>query len=320
MKKAGIVKTKVADGRYEIGWEVSQLTAADFNAIATPIIGIQINNDADFLIQRMHVYEFGAAGAQAILSPLYTMQVKDSSTGNVFYLQPGSPYHIAQVPYIPNTTTKGLPLGRFGMNGKGLPAPYLMRRASSAFITFTKASGAPAVTGDVYVVFEGIRIYTGEREPVPATIEGYNTPYSWAGQLVVPGSLAAGVQNLGTITMAGPGLGKYVLKDCTLATSAGPVNVNGYALPSDACLGFQVQDTRTQQKLWARNPSPLTGLAPFMPGFCLTGSGQGLPWLWPRYIEGQDQLAITIFGDPTAFTGGTPGTIDLSFNGVCIYG
>lgn len=320
MKRAGIVKTKIAEGRYELGWEVGWLSAAAFNAAATPIVGIQINNDADFLITKIHAYDFGAAGAKFLFPASYTWQVKDSSTGNVFYRTPANIYHLAQVPYIPRTAVSGSPLGRFQMNDKGLPAPYLLRRASSAFLTFSKAAGAPTITGDCLVVFEGFRIYPGEKEPVPQSIEGYNSPYAWSGQLVVADGLPGGFQNLGTITMAGPGEGKYVLKDATLAGTSAPVAVGGYLPTVDAVLGFQIQDSRQQQKLWARmgtNPNPI---GQYMPGFALTGGGGGTPWVWPRYVEGQDQISVVVFGDPASFTGGNPGTIDISLNGVCIYG
>jgi hypothetical protein len=319
MKRSGIVKTKIAEGRYELGWEVGALSAAAFNAAGTPIIGIQVNNDADFLVQKVHVYEFGAAGSKFILDPAYSMQIKDSASGNVFYRQPGSPYHLAQMPYIPRTAIAGNNFGRFGMNDKGMPAPYLLRRACSAFIEFSKLAGAPAVVGDVYVVFEGFRIYPGEREPVPASIEGYNTPFAWSAQVAIPNGLAAGLQALGNVALPGPGLGKYILKDFTVAASGTPVAVGGYLPTPDCVLGFQVQDTRQQQKNWARNPNPLPA-GVLMPGLCLSGSGMGLPWVWPRYLDGQDQILLTIFSDPAAWTGGNPGTLDVSFNGVCIYG
>lgn len=319
MKRAGIVKTKIADGRYELGWEVGFLASATFNAQGTPIVGIQISNDADFLVQKIHVYDFGNAGAVFLLDPLYTMQVKDSASGNVFYRTPASPYHLAQVPYIPRSAVKGLPLARFLMGEKALPAPYLLRRSNSAFVTFSKGAGAPAITGDCLVVFEGFRIYPGEKEPVPQEIQGYNTPYSWGGQLAVANGLAAGMQKLGSIVMPGPGEGKYVLKDATVTSTATPVAVGGYFPTPEAVLGFQVQDTRTQQKLWARMTTP-PSYGQFMPGFAFCGLGAGLPWVWPRYIDGQDQIQVDVFGDPASFTAGNPGTIDVSLNGVCIYG
>ncbi len=320
MKRAGIVKTSIAPGRYELGWEVGFLSAADFNAAASPIVGIQVNNDADFFITKIHAYDFGAAGAKFLFDPAYTWQIKDSSTGNVFYRSPANIYHLAQVPYIPRTAILGNPLGRFQMSDRGLPAPYLLRRASSAFLTFTKAAGAPAIVGDCLVVFEGFRIYPGEKEPVPDTISGYNTPYAWAGQAPIPNGLGAGFQKLATLTMPGPGEGKYVLKDMTVASTGTPVAVGGYLPTPDCVLGFQIQDTRQQQKLWARmgtNPSPF---GQFAPGLAFTGAGGGNPWVWPRYVEGQDQIQVDIFGDPASFTGGNPGSIDISLNGVCIYG
>ncbi len=195
-----------------------------------------------------------------------------------------------------------------------------MRRASSAFLTFTKGAGAPAITGNCLVVFEGYRIYPGEKEPVPQFVEGYNSFYAWSGQLVVANGLAAGFQKLGSVTMAGPGEGKYVLKAASCGSSAAPVAVGGYFPTPEAVLGFQVQDTRAQMKLWARmgtNPDPV---GQYMPGFAFCGSGGGLPWAWPRYVEGQDQITVEVFGDPASFTGGNPGTIDISLNGVCIYG
>jgi hypothetical protein len=187
-------------------------------------------------------------------------------------------------------------------------------------MTFTKATGAAAITGDCLIVFEGFRIYPGEKEPVPQDIQGYNTPYSWGGQLVIPNGLGAGMQKLGSLLLPGPGEGKYVLKDCTIATTGTPVAVGGYLPTPDCVLGFQVQDSRQQQKLWARmgtNPSPI---GQYMPGMALTGGGGGLPWVWPRYVEGQDQVQVDVFGDPASFTGGNPGTLDFSLNGVCIYG
>jgi hypothetical protein len=320
MKRAGIVKTKIVNGRYELGWEVGFLSAAAFNAAASPIVGIQINNDADFFVQKVHAYDFGDAGAKFLFDPKYTWNIKDSATGNEFYRTPASPYHLAQVPYIPRSAVSGEALGRLQMNDKGLPAPYIMRRASSAFITFTKGAGAPAIIGDCLVIFEGFRIYPGEKEPVPQEIIGYNTPYAWAGQITIPNGLAAGFQKLGTVVLAGPGEGKYVLKDASIRTTGTPVAVSGYLPTPDAVLAFQVQDSRNQQKLWARmgqNPSPF---GQYMPGFCLTGSGGGLPWVWPRYVEGQDQITLEVFGDPASFTGGNPGILDISLNGVCIYG
>lgn len=322
MKRAGIVKTKVADGRYELGYEVGYLSAAAFNATGTPIVGITVNNDADFLVQRIHVMEFGAAPSFIILPSTYTMQVRDSATGNVFYRTPANPYHLAQMPFFPGyaPTAGGFqPVGRFAMNDKGLPAPYLMRRASSSYIEFSKAAGAPAITGDMLVVYEGFRIYPGQKDPVPLTIEGYNTCYSWGGQVAVPNGLPGGLQLLASATLAGPGQGKYVLKDFTLASTGIPATVNGFRPPADAILGIQVQDTRTEQKLWARMPNG-PAIGQYMPASVLTGGGTGFPWVWPRYIEGQDQMVVNIFGDPSAWAGGNPGTIDLSFNGVCIYG
>ncbi len=331
MKRAGIVKTKIADGRYETAWEVGFLSAADFNAAPTPIVGISINNDADFLIQKIHCYDFGPQGANILFDARYTWNIKDSSTGNVFYRTPASPYHLAQVPYITNLGGPQLPWGRIVMNEKGLPTPYIMRRASSAFVTFTKGAGAPAITGNCLVVFEGFRIYPGQKEPVPQVIEGYNTPFAWSGQLDASAITSGGFQKLGDIVMAGPGEGKYVLKDASLTSTSAILAVQNYSgyignlQPTvDAVVGIQVQDTREGMKLWARmgtNPDPV---GQYMPGYCFTGAGGGLPWVWPKFLEGTDQITVSIFGDPANFVSGSgaghPGIIEVSLNGVCIYG
>jgi hypothetical protein len=193
-----------------------------------------------------------------------------------------------------------------------------MRRGSSAFFEFTNPSGY-VFTGDLYVVLEGYRLYTGAKDPIPSAIKGQCEPFVWNGSLVVPNGLAAGLQNLGTVSMPGPDQNRYILKAGAIFATGTPAAVGGVTLYPEDVLLMNAYDTYQQNKLWARVSTP-PPYGQFMPAKCFVNGGPGAPWAWPRFIQGTDQLYFQLWGDPSAWVGGNPGTIELQFTGVRIYG
>lgn len=310
------VKTQIAPGRKEVGWEVGWLPIAQANATPNPVIGITINNDADFLVTGAWLMQAGQAGAPITLPSQVVGQFRDSGTGNIFSRQPGSPQGFVRMPYVPGSPAAN---GRFVSNKNGWRAPYVMRRASSVF--FEMASQGYVFLGDLYLVLEGFRVYPGQDEPVPEDITGYAEPFCWNGTINVPGGLGAGVQKIGTIGMKGLDKNKYLLTRAAVVAS-GTVTAVGAALlqPEDVVL-LNVYDTYQQNKLWARLTAPGNAVVPgqFMPAKVLTGGGTGEEWPWPRYVNGQDTIFVDIFTDPSAWVGGAPGTIEIQLNGLRAY-
>jgi hypothetical protein len=309
------VLTALAEGRKELGWEAGYLSQANANATANPVLGITVNNDADFAGIRAYLLQVGPAGAGAPIPPSVTLQIRDSATGDVFMRVPGSPSGFLTQPYNPGSPQSS---GRFVMAPAGWPAPHIMKRGSSVFFEVSNPTGY-VFTGDLYMVYEGYRVYTGEMEPVPATIKGQAEPFSWNGQITIPAGLPAGQQLLGVLTMAGLDANRYILKNAAILATNNPAAVGGVQLfPEDVFL-IQISDTYQQNKLWGRVSSP-PAFGQFFPAKCLTLGGTGAPWAWPRFVQGSDTIFVTLFGDPSAWTGGTPGTVEVQLNGVRIYG
>jgi len=315
------VLTAISEGRKELGWESGYLSLADANSTASPILGITVNNDADFVGKRAYLFQCGPAGAGIPVPPSVTFQIRDSATGDTFLRTPGSPAAFLTQPYNPGSQ---LSTGRFLMADKGWPAPHILKKGSTAFFEINNPTGYVFV-GDLYMVYEGYRLYAGESEPVPPTIKGQVEPFSWNGSLVVPGGLAAGQQILGVITMQGLDSNRYILKNASIVATGIPnpvvpagATVPVQLFPEDVLL-VQIQDTYQQNKFWGRVSSPPMA-GQFFPAKALTVGGTGAPWAWPRFVQGSDTIFATIYGDPAAWAGSAPGTIELQLNGVRIYG
>lgn len=309
------VLTAVAEGRKELGWEIGFLSQANANASASPVIGITVNNDADFMAIRPYLFQSGPAGAGIPVPPQVTIQVRDSATGDVFFRQPGTSLGFFTASYQPGSPYSS---GRFVESPKGWPAPHIMKRGSSAFFEISNPTGYTFV-GDVYMVYEGYRVYTDEADPVPATIKGHAEPFCWNGSIIIPNGLGAGLQILGTITMPGLDQNRYVLKNAAIFANGAPSAVGGVTLFPEDVLLVNLSDTYQQNKLWARVSTP-PGYGQFMPAKALVGGGPGAPWAYPRFVQGTDTIYIQIVGDPSAWVGGNPGTIEFQLNGVRIYG
>jgi hypothetical protein len=310
------VLTAVVDGRKELGWECGYLSLASANANASPVIGITVNNDADFIGIRAYLLQVGVAGAGIPIPPSVTVQVRDSATGNTFLRQPGAPSGFFTQPYNPGSPQSS---GRFITAPLGWPAPHIMKRGSSAFFEISNPT-AYTFVGDLYMVYEGYRVYTGENDPVPATIKGQAEPFSWNGTVTPGNGLAGGLQSLGVITMPGLDQNRYILKSASITATGTPAAVGGVQLFPEDVLLIQVQDTYQQNKLWGRVSTP-PAYGQYFPAKCLTQGGTGAPWPWPRFVQGTDTIFVNLFGDPNAWTAGnTIGTIEVQLNGVRIYG
>lgn len=317
----GAVLLDVSKGRRLLGYEVGYVAAA---GLSSPnfTLAVVLNNDADFVVKRMMLVQFGAAGCEVVIPRSVTAQIRDSATGNVMFRQPGSFNSFGIVPYFPHPSANGAGQdGRAVMNREGLPAPYLMRRGSSAFIEIFNPAGY-VFTGDLYVMFEGFYVYpstTGEdNDAVPTQIKGYCLPFSWNGTRVVPVNAVAGVNSLGTIEMLGPGVGHFILKTASISATTGlPSAVNTGQPTAGDVLGVSVRDTRENSKTWQHVTSP-PALGAYMPGSFLTVGGVSAPWAHPRYMGGTDKIFVDLFGDTTAWPGNTPGTVEVELNGVFI--
>jgi hypothetical protein len=311
-----LVQLDIAKGRKELGWEIAYV-ALDGTTTASPTLSCVINNDADFVARSMMIAMWGVNGA-TILPPLgTTIQVRDSGTGNVMFRTPGNPMGFMGQPASGAQAFNG----RFAANKMALPCPYLIRRGSSVFFEVQNAAGN-TWHGDMFVGLEGFRVYPGQDDPIPQKITGYALPFSWNGPLVVPGSLGAGVQKLGTIDMQGPGVGHFFLKYAAVFATAMPneVTLNGLSFQPapDDCLALQLTDTQLN-KLWIHNATPTTvGNGQYAPASFVTKGGTGFPWEQPRYLSGVDKMLVDVYGDPTAFRGGTPGTVEVQLNGVWV--
>jgi hypothetical protein len=309
------VLTQLAPGRRELGFECGYLSLADANASASPVIGITVNNDADFVAVRPMLLQSGPAGAGIPVPPSVTLQIRDSATGHTFYRQPGSALGFLAQPYAPGSPQSS---GRFVSNHLGWPAPHVLKRASSVFFEISNPTGYVFV-GDLYLVYEGYRLYSNEKEPVPDTITGQVEPFDWNGTLVVPNGLSAGLQIIGTITMPGTDQDRYVLKAAAINATGVPSAVGGVTLFPEDVLLMQVKDTYQQNKQWARVSTP-PPYGQYMPAKAFVGGGPGAPWAWPRFVQGTDTIYIDLVTDPSAWVGGNPGTIEFHLIGDRIYG
>lgn len=309
----GIVKVEIAKGRRELGWEVGYsaqggLTTKSFSPAIT------LNNDADFVAKRAWIGQFGT---NLQLDPRITVQMRDSTTGQVFFRQAGVASGLcAQAPVGPAQQGTGIQWSRFAANWLGLPAPYTIRRGSSVFFEFTNPSGL-TIPGDIIFGFEGFRVYPGSVEDVPDNIEGYALPFVWNGTLAVSSSATNAVVKLGTITMPGLGNGHYVLKYGQCFTTALPTGVESSDVTPDCFLGMQIYTTKNQSKRLVHVTTPPT-VGDFMPVSFFTGGGPGFPWFQPVYLAGTDTIFIDVYGNTTWFAGNTPGTIELQLNGVYV--
>lgn len=312
---AAQVLTNVANGRRELGWEVGYLPLATANGSASPVIGITVNNDADFVAVRPYLIQAGVAGAGIPIPPSVTIQVRDSATGDTFFRQPGAALGFFAQPYSPGSPQSS---GRFVTNQEGYPAPHIMKRGSSVFFEISNPTGYTFV-GDLYVVYEGYRVYTAEADPVPSVIKGQVEPFCWNGTLAVPNGLPAGLQALGVIVMPGLDQNRYVLKKGAILATGAPSAVGGVQLFPEDVLLMQVTDTYQQNKQWMRVSTP-PAYGSFMPAKAFTQAGPAGGWAWPRFMQGTDQIYCYLYGDPSAWVGGNPGTIEVQFNGVRIYG
>jgi hypothetical protein len=310
-----LVTLDIAKGRKELGWEVAYV-ALDGTTTASPTLSCVINNDADFVARSMQIAMFGANGATIIPPKGVTVQVRDSATGNVMYRTPGSAQGFMSYP------ASAAPFGgRFCSNDRALPCPYLIRRGSSVFFEIQNFAGG-TWHGDMFVGMEGFRIYPGQSDPIPQKITGYALPFCWNGPLVIPDGQPVGVQKLGTIDMQGPGVGHFFLKYAAI-TATGQVNtvaLNGLTIQpaADDVLALQLTDTQLN-KLWVHNSSPTTvGNGQYAPASFITKGSVGYPWGQPRYLSGVDKMLVDVYGDPAAFVGGNPGTIEVQLNGVWV--
>lgn len=310
-----VVLTELAAGRRELGWEVGYLSQANANATASPVIGITVNNDADFVAVKPTLYQTGVAGAGIPVPPSVTLQIRDSATGNVFMRQPGAASGFLCQPYNPGSPYSS---GRFVRAAKGWPAPHILKRGSSVFFEVSNPTGYEFV-GDLNLVYEGSRFYAGQTEPIPKSIQGQVEPFCWNGTLVVPNGLDAGLQNLGNIVMPGLDQNRYVLTEGAIIATGTPAAVGGVQMFPEDVLLMQVQDTYQQGKLWARVSTP-PAYGQFMPAKAFVGGGIGAPWAWPRFVQGTDTITVTLYGDPSAWEDSEPGTIEVQLHGVRIYG
>jgi len=309
----GIVMLDIAKGRRELGWEIGY-AAVNGGAAANPVLSVVLNNDADFVVKNFYLQLFGASGAQVWLPKSMTAQVRDSATGNVMFRTPGYPYGLFSPP-----ASMAQVNGRFVSNSLGLPAPYLMRRGSSAFIEISNPL-AVGFVGDLYCGFEGFRIYPGQEDPVPDKIPGYALPFTWNGRLNF-GPLAPGFQKLTpTFEMAAPGVGHFLLKTASISAT-GVVNTvthDGitFTPSADDIFGVQVRDTQ-QNKEWVHS-SVFPAVGEIMPFSFLSKGATSAPWVHPRYMGGQDKIFVDLYCDPASFAANTPGTVEVQLNGVWI--
>ncbi len=316
----GAVILDIAKGRRLLGYEVGFVAVAG-TAPVSPTIAIVLNNDADFVAKRITLVQFGNAGCEVVLPRSVTAQVRDSATGMVFFRQSGSFASFGSVPAINGAANGAGYNPRFVMNKEGLPAPYLMRRGSSAFIEISNPA-AYSFTGDLYAILEGFYVYPSangeDNDPVPNQIKGYCLPFSWNGSLVVATAATAGVRKLGTIEMLGPGVGHFILKTGAISSTAGnPAAVNSGVLKADDVLALNIYDTREQSKRW-QHLTTVPAAGQFMPASALTCGGISAPWAHPRYMGGTDKIFCDVYGDGTAWTGNAPGTLELQLNGVWV--
>jgi hypothetical protein len=316
------VMTAVAAGRRELGWEVGFLLKATANASASPILGITVNNDADFVATRAYILQVGANGAGAPVPPNITVQIRDSATGNTFARIPAAAWGIFIRPDLPASTVSP---GKQIAAPLGWPAPYVMKKGSSVFFEITNPGNAYTFVGDLVVVLEGYRVYTAETDPVPDTLSGQVEPFVWNGVITVPNGLAAGVQILGQVAMPGLDQNRYVLKSGYIQAQTGVPNTvvgaDGQTihLSPDDVLQIQISDTYQQNKLWGRVSTP-PSYGQFFPAKCFTVGGTGHPWAYPRFVQGTDTIFVTLVGDPAAWSAGNPGVIEVGLVGARIYG
>lgn len=323
----GVVQVDIAKGRRELGWEIGYGDldgATDLNPVTT----FTVNNDADFVATRLWAglwSNTAVTGQSGALPPQVKCQLRDARTGKTYFLQParldgiaamsmGGLAAAAVVGVRPNAVLPPLVNTVYG-----LPAPIVIRKASSMFVEFTVPAGF-TWPGDLYMGLEGFRVYPGQADPIPATIAGAASTYLWNGT-ITPGALGAGLQKIGTISMTGPGEGRYVLKGGSLTSTVAPSAQATYVPKFEDVALVNVRDSAQQAKQWVRVTNPIPVIpGQVMPASFLTAGGLGLPWAQPRYLDGKDTIFVDVWTDPSLFPGGNVGEVECQFKGVYVPG
>ncbi|MDE2040556.1 MAG: hypothetical protein KGO96_13775 [Elusimicrobia bacterium] len=306
----GVIVTDIAKGRRELGYEIgysaqSGLTSANF------VVGVTVNKDADFYATRLFAGQFGS---DQPIDPRITCQIKPADNDVQWMRQAGDINALADMTALPpDHATTGLPWAKIARQ-RGLPAPFVIRRGTTVFFEFTN-SGGLTIPGDVFAGFEGFRVYPGQDEPVPSQIKGLVFPYSWNGTLVVGADATNAYKQLGSVVMNGPGPGHYLIKSAYISTTV-KNSVNANNTDPGAWLGLNFYDSRTN-KLRVHVSTP-PSIGQFMPASFLTGGGTSREFSHPVYVEGTDALTVDIYGNPTWWTGNTPGTIEVDLLGVAV--
>lgn len=311
----GSVKTAVARGRRELGFESAYLPLASANATSSPVLTIQVNNDADFVAVRPYLFQVGAAGAGIPIPPSVTVQIRDLTTGGVIFRQAGTSLGAFTGAYNPGSPYSS---GRFVGSKRPWQAPHVIPKGAAVLVEISNPSGYTFV-GDLFFVYEGYRVYAGTPDPIAATYSGNVMPFVWNGSVTIPGGLAAGVQALASIPMQGIDQSRYVLSEAAIFASNAPAAVGGVTLFPEDVLLIQIQDTYAENKLWGRVSNPVPAYGQFFPAKAFVNGGRGGPWVQPRYVGGTDLITVSFAGDPSAWAGGTPGTIEIQLKGIRIY-
>ena len=314
----GLVSLPIAKGRRELAYFVGFGSAAGA-APANIQTAVTISPDADFVVNRIWVQQFGGANTALLLPDGCTIQLQDGASSLNLNLQPSD----GQAAYFTpsdNPSAAGIQAWRSIRIPKQMACPYLLRAASSVFINIANPYGK-TFSGDVMVILEGFRVYSGSPDPIPAKITGMAFPYYWNGSLILPAApSAAGFQKVGSIVMSGPGgSGKYILKTAAANLVAAGGIAGGAGVAFLDRIGIQIRDSQYQSKNWVQwggQVAPTVG--EFMPLSILTCGFTSEAWVYPRFMGGTATITADIFFDSSSITGNYPLKIGLEFEGVYI--
>lgn len=284
----GIIELPIEKGKRELNWVVgtAQVDGTVGASATNPVVNMTTSRDADFVAKRKFFVRWPAiAPADANLTvPADTSLVeRESSSQRALGLVPGFAKTL-----FPDANPVQMLASQLG-----LPSPRLIKANTNYLIEVARPTAAgTAWSGDLFVVYEGFKVYPYLPEDIPAKIKAYSVDFGMNANMSLqdPSTLASFIQGQ-RLTISNDGSGKFLAKRLKVRL----VDANGVDR-TDALtpvLAFNIKDSTSGDKHWVGNNNP--GVSAFVPVALLTMGGSDLFFNTPRYIDPNGVVTVEIF-------------------------
>lgn len=282
----GVVEIPIENGKRELSWQVGQAIVKGTNEV-NPIVSLKTERDADFLAKRAWLVQWPNYGAPAnpnLPVPVTTSILpKDGGTNQALSLVAG----YAPMMY-PDMEPRKQPAAAMG-----LPCPFLMKANTAFYLQMSNpaAAGTPW-TGDLYLIYEGYKVFPFLPEDIPAKVQSYGVPFELNANASILSPSAAAQNITGQfITISNSGIGKFLAKGMKVAI-IDAAGVDKTDILSANC-GFQIIDSTAGNKRWIDNTLDAV-VNPMCPLPVLTMNRTNLPFNHPRYIDPAGTVKIQV--------------------------